>query len=76
MDFKGVETFSKTNDVKEKQTSELKAGLEVVAQKIEILTSMMANGGISVNLDGQRVTAALATTNLKSGGFGQATTRG
>ena len=36
----------------------------------------MSNGGISVNLDGQRVTAALATTNLKSGGFGQATTRG
>jgi hypothetical protein len=76
MDFKGVETFSKTNDVKEKQTAELKSGLEVVAQKIEILTSMMANGGIAVNLDGQRINAALSTTILKSGGFGQATTRG
>jgi hypothetical protein len=73
MDFKGVETFSKTNDVKEKQTAELKYGLEVVAQKIEILTSMMANGGIAVNLDGQKINASLATSKIKSGGFGQAT---
>ena len=75
MDFKGIDTFSKTNDAKEKQTSEIKAGLEIVAQRIDNLTSMMVNGGIAVNLDGQRVNAALSTTMLKSGGFGQSTTR-
>ena len=75
MDFKGIDTFSKTNDAKEKQTSEIKSGLEIVAQRIDNLTSMMINGGIAVNLDGQRVNAALSTTILKSGGFGQSTTR-
>jgi hypothetical protein len=73
MDFKGVDNLAKLSESKEKQTNELKSGLEVVAQKIEILTSMMANGGIAVNLDGQLVTRQLATTSYRSGGFGQAT---
>ena len=54
----------------------IQSGNQQLVAKLDQLIAMMANGGISVNLDGQRVTAALATTNLKSGGFGQATTRG
>jgi hypothetical protein len=73
MDFKGVDNLAKLSESKEKQTNELKEGLTMVAQKIENLTSMMANGGIAVNLDGQRVNAALSKTTYRSGGFGQAT---
>jgi hypothetical protein len=73
MDFKGVDNLAKLSESKEKQTNELKEGLVMVAQKIENLTSMMANGGIAVNLDGQRVNAALSRTSYRSGGFGQAT---
>lgn len=75
VDVKGTENLTKISESKEKQTAELKAGLDTVAQKLEILTSLMANGGIAVNLDGQLVNRALATNAYRSGGFGQATTR-
>jgi hypothetical protein len=75
MDFKGVDNLTKLSESKEKQTNELKEGLAVVAQKIENLASMMANGGIAVNLDGQLVSRQLSTTAYRSGGFGQSTTR-
>lgn len=79
IEFGGVASLAAVSStesaVKSQETQELKQGLDVVAQKIEILTNMMANGGIAVNLDGQRITATLSTTMLKSGGFGQATTR-
>jgi len=54
----------------------IQAGNQQLAQKLDTLINLMANGGIAVNLDGQRINAALSTTILKSGGFGQATTRG
>lgn len=73
MDVKGTENLLKSTEAKEKQTTELKEGLAIVAQKIEVLTSLMANGGIGINLDGQRLNAALSKTNYRSGGFGQST---
>jgi hypothetical protein len=54
----------------------IQSGNQQLVAKIDQLMTMMANGGIAVNLDGQRINAALSTTILKSGGFGQATTRG
>lgn len=58
---------------KSQETQELKQGLEVVAQKIETLTNMMASGGIAVNLDGQKVNYALAKSSNNRGSLGQAT---
>ncbi len=55
--------------------SVIKTSNQQLVSKIDQLMTMMANGGIAVNLDGQRINAALSTTMLKSGGFGQATTR-
>jgi len=55
--------------------SVIKTSNQQLVAKIDQLMTMMANGGIAVNLDGQRINAALSTTMLKSGGFGQATTR-
>jgi hypothetical protein len=75
INIKGTESLEKLSESKDKQTEEIKSGLAAVAQKIEILTNMMANGGIAVNLDGQLVSRGLATTNYRSGGFGQSTTR-
>ena len=40
---------------------------------VELSMADVANGGIAVNLDGQRVNAALSKTTYRSGGFGQAT---
>lgn len=53
----------------------IQSGNQQLVAKIDQLINMMANGGIAVNLDGQKINAALSTTMLKSGGFGQATTR-
>ena len=55
--------------------SVIKTSNQQLVAKIDQLMTMMANGGIAVNLDGQRINAALSTTILKSGGFGQSTTR-
>jgi len=54
-----------------KQT--IREGNDRLVKSIETLTSMMANGGIAVNLDGQRLNAGLSKTTYRSGGFGQAT---
>lgn len=75
MDVKGTENLAKMSESKEKQTAELKAGLDMVVQKLETLTSLMSNGGIAVNIDGQLVSRQLSTTYYRSGGFGQSTTR-
>jgi protein-disulfide isomerase-like protein with CxxC motif len=56
-----------------KQT--IKDGNDRLVKEIENLASMMANGGIAVNLDGQLVSRQLSTTAYRSGGFGQSTTR-
>ncbi len=39
--------------------------------KMDQLMTMMVDGGIAVNLDGQLVSKQLATTAYRSGGFGQ-----
>jgi len=77
LEFGGLATLAAvatvTSTSKNKESQELKQGLEVVAQKIEILTNMMANGGIAVNLDGQKVNYALAKSANNRGSLGQAT---
>jgi len=55
--------------------SVIKTSNQQLVAKIDQLMTMMANGGIAVNIDGQLINRALSTTSLKSGGFGQATTR-
>jgi hypothetical protein len=74
----GVENAA-TNKLAEKSDnaliSAIQTGNQQLAAKIDQLMTMMANGGIAVNIDGQLINRALSTTSLKSGGFGQATTR-
>lgn len=74
----GVENTT-TNKLAEKSDnaliSAIQTGNQQLAAKIDQLITMMANGGIAVNIDGQLINRALSTTSLKSGGFGQATTR-
>jgi hypothetical protein len=74
----GVENAA-TNKLAEKSDnaliSAIQTGNQQLAAKIDQLITMMANGGIAVNIDGQLINRALSTTSLKSGGFGQATTR-
>jgi hypothetical protein len=53
----------------------IQSGNQQMVAKIDQLISMMANGGIAVNLDGQLVSRQLSTTAYRSGGFGQSTTR-
>lgn len=71
-----VASINKLSDLKGER-DELKQTIretnDRLVKSVENLTSMMANGGIAVNLDGQRVTAALSKTTYRSGGFGQAT---
>ena len=62
-----------TSANKSNETKEIKQGLELVAQKIDTLTTMMANGGIAVNLDGRQVNYALAKSANTRGSLGQAT---
>ena len=73
MDFKDVETFSKTNEAKREETSMLKQGIDLVAQRIDVLTSMMAAGKIAVYMDRVKVSKELAEGTLKFGVSGQAT---
>jgi hypothetical protein len=68
----GTDVKSLNNDT---LNNAIQSGNQQMVAKIDQLIAMMANGGIAVNLDGQRINAALSTTMLKSGGFGQATTR-
>ena len=71
-----VASINKLSDLKGER-DELKQTIretnDRLVKSVENLTSMMANGGIAVNLDGQRVTAALSKTTYRSGGFGQST---
>ena len=77
IEFGGVAALAAVSDAgsaaKSQETQELKQGLEVVAQKIEVLTNLMANGGIAVNLDGRQVNYALAKSANTRGSLGQAT---
>ena len=71
-----VASINKLSDLKGER-DELKQTIrdtnDRLVKSVENLTSMMANGGIAVNIDGQRVTAALSKTTYRSGGFGQST---
>jgi hypothetical protein len=58
---------------KKEENSEIKAGLEALGAKFDALTSMMASGGIVVNLDGTKVNNALARSASTRGAYGQAT---
>jgi len=62
-----------SNTAKKEETNELRTGLQIIADRLDNLTNMMANGGIAVNLDGTRVNHALDTTRSKRGSYGQAT---
>ena len=67
-----------TNKLVEKSDNELISAINTSNQqliaKMDQLINLMANGGIAVNMDGQRVQNALSRVNYRSGGFGQSTT--
>jgi hypothetical protein len=58
---------------KDDNNSDIKAGLQVLADKFDVLANMMASGGIAVNLDGVKVSYVLAKTTSQRGSFGQVT---
>ena len=58
---------------KDDNNSDIKAGLQVLADKFDVLVNMMASGGIAVNLDGVKVSYVLAKTTSQRGSFGQVT---
>ena len=53
--------------------SVIKTSNQQLVAKLDQLITMMSNGGIAVNLDGQKIDKFVATSKIKSGGFGQAT---
>jgi hypothetical protein len=63
---------SKQDEKKSPTTSlnDIKVSNEVIAQKIDELITLMANGGISVNLDGTRVNESLDTSRFNRGNRG------
>lgn len=67
-----------TNKLVEKSDNELISAINTSNQqliaKMDQLINLMANGGIAVNMDGQRVQNVLSRVNYRSGGFGQSTT--
>lgn len=73
-----VTAINKLSDLKGER-DELKQTIresnDRLVKSIETLTNLMANGGIAVNLNGQRVNEELAKTNFRSGGYGQSTAR-
>ena len=72
-----IKTVQDENDVKFTNNDSLiktvHSGNQQLVAKLDQLIAMMANGGIAVNLDGQKINASLSTSKIKSGGFGQAT---
>ena len=68
-----------TNKLVEKSDTALISAIKTSNQqliaKMDQLMTMMVDGGIAVNLDGQLVSKQLATTAYRSGGFGQSTMR-
>ena len=68
-----IGTIAALKTTSESKNQEMKAGLEMVAQKIDVLTSMMAAGKIAVYMDRVKVSKELAEGTLKFGVSGQAT---
>lgn len=73
IDVKGAEVLAKMNETKDAGMAKLEEGLRFIADRVDNLTETMVNGGISVNLDGQKVNYALAKSSNTRGSLGQAT---
>jgi hypothetical protein len=73
IDTEAINALAKTNEAKRDETAMLKQGIDLVAQKIDVLTSMMAAGKIAVYMDRVKVSKELAEGTLKFGVSGQAT---
>lgn len=73
IDTEAINTLNKTNEAKREETAMLRQGMDLVAQKLDILTGMMAAGKIAVYLDRAKVNKELAEGTLKFGVSGQAT---
>ena len=65
--------LASVNAITNSKNDEIKQGLQVVAEKLDILTGMMAAGKIAVYLDRTKVNKELAEGTLKFGVSGQAT---
>jgi hypothetical protein len=73
-----VTSINKLSDLKgerDELKQAIRDGNDRLVNGIENLTNLLINGGIAVNLDGQRVSRQLSTTAYRSGGFGQSTSR-
>ncbi len=73
IDTEAINTLNKTNEAKREETAMLRQGMDLVAQKLDILTGMMAAGKIAVYMDRVKVSKELAEGTLKFGVSGQAT---
>jgi predicted nucleotidyltransferase len=73
IDTEAINALAKTNEAKRDETAMLKQGIDLVAQRIDVLTSMMAAGKIAVYMDRVKVSKELAEGTLKFGVSGQAT---
>lgn len=61
---------NKTGNKTSTSLNDIKVSNEVIASKIDELITLMANGGISVNLDGTRVNESLDTSRFNRGNRG------
>ena len=73
IDTDAINALAKTNEAKREETASLRQGIDLVAQKIDVLTNMMAAGKIAVYMDRVKVSKELAEGTLKFGVSGQAT---
>jgi len=73
IDTAAINSLAKTNEAKREETAMLRQGIDLVAQKIDVLTGMMASGKIAVYMDRVKVSKELAEGTLKFGVSGQAT---
>ena len=73
IDTEAINTLNKTNEAKREETAMLRQGMDLVAQKLDVLTGMMAAGKIAVYMDRVKVSKELAEGTLKFGVSGQAT---
>jgi predicted nucleotidyltransferase len=73
IDTEAINALAKTNEAKRDETAMLKQGIDLVAQRIDVLTSMMSAGKIAVYMDRVKVSKELAEGTLKFGVSGQAT---
>ena len=73
IDTEAINALAITNDAKRDESAMLKQVIDLVAQRIDVLTSMMAAGKIAVYMDRVKVSKELAEGTLKFGVSGQAT---